>query len=109
MELVPTNPVPAQTFTVILANQQVQITLRQLNTGLYMDLQSNGQEVVGLVICEVGNRIVRNSYFGFKGDLAFMCDDILGPLSDPFYTGLGTKYLLYYLSEDDLLVVGKEA
>jgi hypothetical protein len=52
------------------------------------------------VLCENVNRLVRNSYFGFLGDLAFL--DNQGT-SDPFYTGLGTRYSLIYLEPADLL------
>jgi hypothetical protein len=98
--VVPTLAAPAQTFTIILENQQVQITLLQKSTGLYMDLQSNGQEIVGLVPCQNLNRIVRDLYFGFAGDFAFL--DNNGTGQDPYYTGLGTQFSLMYLEPSDL-------
>lgn len=108
MEIVPTQAVPAQTFTALLNNQQVDITLRQLGVFLFMDLQSNGQEVVGYVICENLNLIVRDSYLGFQGDFVFL--DNFGnagrPPQDPEYTGLGARFSLVYLSPDDLASLG---
>lgn len=100
MQSVPVQPVASQVFTAILDTQQVQISLRQLSTGLYMDLQSNGAEVVGLVICQNLNRIVRNRYLGFTGDLVFL--DTTGAGEDPYYTGLGSRWVLIYLQEADL-------
>ena len=100
MLVVPTQAVPNQTLTVILAGQQVQVTLLQKSTGLYMDLQSNGEEVVGLVVCQNLNRIVRDLYFGFIGDFVFL--DNTGAGADPDFTGLGSRFSLIYLEAADL-------
>lgn len=96
---VPLQPVPAQVVRVILDRQDAVITLRQLSTGLYMDLQLGLTEIVGLVICQNLNRIVRNSYLGFSGDFFFY--DTLGT-SDPSFEGLGSRYQLVYISESEL-------
>jgi hypothetical protein len=101
MLIVPTLAVPSQTFTALLETQQVQITLRTLNEFLFMDLMSNGQEIVGDVICQNLNRIVRNTYLGFSGDFMFL--DNYGNDVDPFFAGLGTRFSLVYLSVSDLL------
>ena len=100
MQNIPVQPVASQTLTVLLDGQQVQISLRQVSTGLYIDLQSNGQEIVGLVICQNLNRVVRNRYFGFVGDLVFL--DTTGAGQDPYYSGLGSRWVLVYLEEADL-------
>jgi hypothetical protein len=100
MNIVPLQPVPAQTLTVILNLQQVMITLRQMSTGLFMDLQNEGVEVVGLVSCQNLTRIVRDLYFGFEGDFVFY--DTTGNGADPVYTGLGSRFVLVYLDPSDL-------
>lgn len=100
MLVVPTQAAPNQTFTVILSQQQVQVTLRQLSTGLFMDLQSNGREVVGLAPCQNLNRIVRDLYLGFAGDLVFL--DNTGAGQDPDYTGLGGRFSLIYIEPSEL-------
>ena len=56
--------------------------------------------IIGGVICENLNRIVRSLYLGFAGDLAFI--DNQGS-TDPVYTGLGTRYSLAYIEADELL------
>lgn len=104
MELVPTQPVPSQTFAVILGGQQARVSLRQMSTGLYVDLSSNDREVVGLVVCENANRVVRNSYLGFLGDLVFW--DTEGKGADPVYTGLGSRFQLYYLTAAEVAALG---
>ena len=67
---------------------------------LFMDLyvtdaNNNTSLVIGGVICQDRNRIVRNTYFNFNGDLAFV--DSQG-VSDPLPSGLGTRWLLTYWS-----------
>lgn len=101
MEVVPLSALPAQTVSATLGGQSVTITLRQLATGLFMDLQADGAEIVGLVVCQNLNKIVRSLYLGFLGD--FMFYDNTGQGSDPSYAGLGTTYSLIYLAAADLL------
>lgn len=104
MLIIPLRAVPAQTVDVILGEQFATLTLRQLATGLYMDVQVSGNEVVGLVKCQNLNRIVRNSYLGFIGDLVFV--DNSGengqPSQDPYFTGLDGQFTLIYLELADL-------
>lgn len=100
MLLVPLQAVPAQTFSVQLGNQNVNLTLRQLSTGLYMNIEVDTTEIVGLVLCENLNRIVRSLYLGFKGDFFFY--DTSGDGYDPFWTGLGSRFLLYYIEASEL-------
>jgi hypothetical protein len=46
---------------------------------------------------------VRSLWLGFSGDLMF--SDTQGS-SDPSSPGLGTRYLLFYLTSDDLQGIG---
>ena len=89
---------------VLLADQAASIEIRQLSTGLYLNLLVNNLEIVGFVICRNFDRIVRNQYLGFQGDLIFI--DNTGQGRDPFYTGLGTDFDLVYLEEAELLAAG---
>lgn len=99
MEIVPLDPVPAQTLEVVLNEQNVQITLQQRSTGLFMNLTSNGTVIVLGVLCENLNRIVRSLYLGFSGDFTFI--DNQGT-ADPVFSGLGERYSLAYLTPDEL-------
>ena len=56
--------------------------------------------MIGGVICQHTNLIVRNAYFGFIGDLAFL--DQQGA-DDPVWTGLGTRWVLGYIEPDQFL------
>lgn len=99
MLIVPTSPVPNQTMTVTLGGQVCQIDLLQKPSGLYMNLYVNNTVIIQGVICQNINRIVRDLYLGFIGDFFF--NDAQG-LTDPYYTGLGTRYELVYLAADEL-------
>lgn len=101
MQTVPLQPVPSQTLAVNLGGQACQISVYQKLYGLFVDLYvDNGQTpiIVG-VLAENLNRIVRSAYLGFQGDLAFQ--DTQGS-RNPDWSGLGTRYLLRYLTAADL-------
>lgn len=100
MLIIPTLPVPAQEFSVSLNNQPCQMRLYQLRTGLYIDLFVNDELIIGGVICQNLNRIVRSLYLGFQGDLMFIDSEGSG---DPEYTGLGSRYNLAYLTAEEVL------
>jgi len=92
--IIPIIDVPSQTLTIVLNGQNCRINLYQKSTGFYCDLYVNDVLIIGGVLCENLNRIVRDSYLGFIGDLFF--NDLQGE-SDPVYPGLGTRYLFHYL------------
>lgn len=102
MLIVPLQALPSQQIQVQLANQTCQIKVYQQPQSLFMDLSVNNVLVIGGVICQNRNRIVRSLYLGFIGDLIFV--DTQGS-SDPYYTGLGSRYLLYYM--DTVFLAGK--
>ncbi len=100
MQMIPTRPVRAQAFGVILSDQQVVLTLRQLAGGLFINVEVNNVEIVGLVVCQDLNRIVRDAYLGFVGDLMFY--DASGGRANPYYAELGSRFQLLYLNSDEL-------
>lgn len=99
MQEVPLAALPAQKLSVTLGDQIVGISVYQKFYGLFIDVYVGGTLVIGGVICQNLNRIVRDAYFGFVGDLCFI--DTQGT-DDPDYTGLGTRFLLAYLDAADL-------
>ncbi len=94
MIVIPTQATPNQNLQVQLANQPCSISIYQEAYGLFLDLYVNNALVIGGVICENLNRIVRSAYLGFVGDLAFV--DTQGT-DDPIYTGLGDRWQLVYI------------
>lgn len=103
MLIVPLVAKPAQTLTIQLSNQPCTINVKQLSTGLFVDLYVNNQPIITSVIGQDRNRIVRDAYLGFIGDLAFY--DLQGS-DDPFWTGLGARWILGYLETPDLAALG---
>jgi hypothetical protein len=106
MLIVPVQSVPSQQLQVTLAGQVCQINIYEKSTGLFMDLYVSGVLIIGGVLCLNRNVIVRDVYFGFTGDFAFI--DTQGA-DDPTYTGIGARFLLYYLSPSDLASAGLAA
>jgi hypothetical protein len=62
-------------------------------TPLFIDIYLNDALVIGGVICENNNLIIKNNYFGVIGDFSFW--DSQGS-DDPQYTGLGSRWYLCY-------------
>ncbi len=93
MLVVPLQAIPNQSLQSNLNGQPCQLNVYQTLYGLFIDVYVNGVLIIGGVICLNFNRIVRNLYLGFSGDLFFW--DTQGA-SDPVYTGLASRYLLVY-------------
>lgn len=93
-QIIPMVDTPNQILTTTLGGQQCRIALYQKAQGLFCDLYVNDSLIISGVICQNLNRIVRDGYLGFKGDLYFT--DTQGT-SDPESPGLGTRYQFNYL------------
>lgn len=103
MLVVPLVAVPSQTLTIQLSNQPCTINVYQLSTGVFVDLYVNDAPIITSVIGQDRNRIVRDAYLGFIGDLAFFDTQAA---DDPYFTGLGARWILGYLTNDDLASFG---
>lgn len=99
MKIIPLQAVPSQSLSVVLGGQNCQINVYQKSTGLFLDLYQNNEPIVTAALCLDRVRIVRTTYQGFVGDLAFA--DSLGA-TDPTSDGLGTQFQLLYLEAADL-------
>lgn len=93
-QIIPIQATAAQTLAVTLNNQACQLQLYQKRSGFYANLSVNNNLVIGGVLCENMNRLVRSKYLGFQGDLAFM--DQAGS-SNPNFSQLGSRFALAYL------------
>lgn len=96
--------VPNQQLQCQLGNQAVTLIIYQTPFAMHMDVLIGADAIVEGVICENGNRIVRDAYLGFTGD--FVWFDVQGEGTDPVYTGIGTRYQLLYLSPAELAAAG---
>ena len=100
MNIVSIQAVANQTVFVTLNGQNTQINIYQKDSyGLFVDLYSNNALIIAGVLAQNLRLIVISAYLGFIGDLTFY--DNQGT-SDPYYTGLGTRYSLVYLAPGDI-------
>lgn len=90
----------SQGLSISLAGQQCIIRLIQRSSFIYMDLTVNGIPIMQGVPCLYGNKMVGYSYLGFKGELVFLDNE---GQNDPVYEGLGSRYILYYIEESELV------
>jgi len=101
MLVIPLQAVPNQVVSCNLAGQPVQLHVRTLTTGLFVDIYLNNAILKAGMIAQDRHLLVRDAYWGFTGDLAFF-DTLATPPNyegeDPTYTGLGAQFLLVYLT-----------
>ena len=72
MQTIPIADVPSQTLSVQLGGQSCSISIYRKSTGLFCNLSVANVLIIGGVICQNVNRIVRDAYLGFVGDLVFL-------------------------------------
>lgn len=98
MVIIPLQPVPNQTLNILLGVQPTQINLYTKATGMFIDVLVSDVAIIVGTIVEDRNPVVRSVYLGFIGDL--MMFDTQGT-DDPSYTGLGSRWVLAYLTSAD--------
>lgn len=97
---VPLSATPLQTLSVVLGGQACEVALRQNSANMYFDLKVNREPVVLSRIVRNKQRLLLDAqYHGFVGDFLFW--DTQGD-TQPDYTQLGTRYVLFYLEPADL-------
>jgi len=106
MEIITLEKEKIQTISVILGMQNCTLRLYQMPSMMYIDVIKDGQVVVLGVPCLSFTKIIRYSYLNFAGDLFFVDYNSTGGIDGietnlPNYTDLGTRYDLYYLSQED--------
>ena len=103
MQTVQAQAIPNQQLQCQLGTQSATLMITQTTFGLFMTVMIGAATIVSGVLCQNLNRVVRDAYLGFSGDLAFV--DTQGS-SDPVYTGLGTRWQLLYFAPADLALLG---
>lgn len=109
MLVIPLQAVPSQKVKTVLDDLIMNIWVYQLRTGMFINVYMQDEMMIGGVICQNKNRIIRSEYinrqFGFSGDFMFV--DTQGDV-DPIYQGLGTdgRFQLVYLTADELISYG---
>lgn len=90
---VPLIATPSQAVNVQLGTQPCRIEVRQRRTGLFVNLYVQDVAVFLGVKALNRNKLVRDKYLDFTGDLFFI--DTQGN-DDPDYTGLAGRFLLVW-------------
>lgn len=98
MLTIPLKPIPSQALNVVLAQQYCTINLYQKSTGLYFDLLIDNTPIVTCVIVRDRLNLVSEAYHGFIGNLMIVD---LQEKADPQYLGLGERWVLVYLGENE--------
>jgi hypothetical protein len=119
---IPVSAVASQTLSIVLDGQSCQIAIYQkqpivdeygVAAGLFFDLIVGGVAVVNTRRCLDRTPILQDAqYFGVVGEFMFLDTSATqgGPPTfngaPPYYTGLGTQFVLLYLEAADLASVG---
>ena len=93
IKTIPLRPVAAQEFNVVLNKQPCTLKLYQKSAGLFMDVALSGVSIIIGALCRDRSRIVRGVHLGLRGDMYFV--DTEG-MQDPYYTGLGSRFVLMF-------------
>lgn len=99
---IPLQPVPSQQLQAVLGGQNCQIAVYMKGTQMYVDVNSNGQDISIAVIARDAVPLVPTTYYGFVGNLLFTDTQGTG---DPTYDGLGSRYQLVYLTADEYALI----
>jgi hypothetical protein len=99
MKRIPLRAVPSQSLSVVLAGQNCQISVYEKSGAVYLDLLISHAPIITTTLCHDRVCLVRSSYLGFVGDLAFI--DLQGS-DDPSFDGLGSRFVLVYLEASEL-------
>lgn len=90
---IPLQPVPAQQLTCTLSGRRCAFWVRQLSTGLYVDVKVDDQSAIMGAVCFNGLDLIRNPVSPLPGKLFF--SDTQGA-DDPYYDNLGIRFILQY-------------
>ncbi|EBG0050131.1 hypothetical protein VQ196_000155 [Salmonella enterica] len=99
MQNISLKPLKAQEVSVNLDGQAVTLRIVQRTTGLFMDVGVDNLWIAQGVLCLNCNKIVRYPYLKFRGEIFFA--DTKGSL-DPVYDELGTRFKLFYATEEEM-------
>ena len=103
MQQINLQSVPSQHLQVVLDGQNCTISIYVKNQCMFFDLSVNSTEIAYAVQCSNLVSLVPTAYLGFTGWLVFY--DTQGS-DNPICTGLGTRWILLFLNQEDLVTYG---
>lgn len=102
MQTIPLQAVPSQTTSAALGGKNCAMKIYQKERGLFFDMSIDGEAIVSGILALDANKLICREYLGFEGNLIFL--DTQGN-DDPYYTGLGTRFVLTYLTAEENAVI----
>ena len=100
---VPLIATPAQKVAVILDSQDCVLRVYQRGNYLFSDLEADGAQAWQGFICQDRVNLKQYDYLPFRGGLYFV--DLEGR-EQPHFSGLGERFPLLFVSEDETLPAG---
>ncbi|WP_202401649.1 MULTISPECIES: hypothetical protein [unclassified Saccharibacter] len=91
--IVPLSSTPSQQVSFEIGSFSCRVQLRQLSTGLYLDLWMNEQRILSGCLCLDRVEMIQNPASPFPGTLMFI--DQHGT-QDPTFDGLESRFLLQF-------------
>ena len=92
-------PLPAQTFQVVLTGQECTISLYQRIGRMFLDLAVGDVRICRGAVCQIDTDVVQNATLNFAGQLRWI--DMRGD-NAPQYDGVGERYFLTYLTPGEV-------
>lgn len=100
MKIIPLSKIDAQRFSITLQDKAYSFRLLDRGmAGVFLDVFQEQDALITGILCLDRVRLIRSAYRLFPGDLMFV--DQQGTLS-PDFTRFGDRFLLYYLTPDEL-------
>lgn len=97
---IPLQPITNQEFVIMLEQRDWNIRLIQRLNRMYLSLWIDNIEIWSGSICRDRLPFVQSKTQNVTGNLVFV--DMEGT-SDPTYEGLGSRYKLFYFTDDEIL------
>lgn len=99
---IPLAPVPSQTLGIVLGGQNCALAVFQRDDTIFLSLVADGTSILTTKACRTDVRLLLSTpYLGFVGDLVVVDTQNRG--EQPSFEGLGTRWVLLYLSADDVV------
>lgn len=109
MQTIPLEPIPNQQLNVVLFGQNVTLAVYSRAGFCYMDIGIGGEWTAKGMLIVTGESILREDVpltgrlvlVDVRSRLTMQYDPSSGLSSDPVWTGLNDRYVLYYMTEDE--------
>lgn len=99
-EEIPLLSVPGQSMQILLNNQNCELSFTQRLTRIFSDLTVDGEVIWKGLLCHDRSPMKHFRTQNFVGNMVFIDGE---GTEDPLYTGLGSRYRLYYYTDDVVL------